>query len=421
MVSLAVQPSVKHARSQDIKLKESPPTLKKLLPPLVITAAGVFAISVLVVAKPKPTPRPPDAEPAHIKVTVAEIKREAVRLSVHTQGTVKPKREIDLIAQVSGQVLSAEPEFVAGGFFSAAEVLMRIDDRPYQAALLAARARLAEAQQKLAEEQGMGRGAQREWRDLGSANANELFLRKPQMAAVLAGVESAKAALAMAELDLEHTGIRGPFQGRVRQTHVNLGQYVTAGTRLATVYDAAVAEVRLPLTEAQAALIDLPLSADRRNPPTPVTLKATVAGAAHEWQGLLTRTDAFVDPTSRLYFAVVEVAEPFSQDKHLAPLLPGLFVEAEIEGKSLENVIMLPRSALFERNKVLVVGEDNKITEYPVRVLHKSEAQVWVQAPIDDMTLVSLEKQALTPAGTTVNPVLPTAKASTASIITPKD
>lgn len=378
--------------------------LKTILLPASITLAGIATISLLVFAQPKPSPQPPPPEPAHVQVAVAEAKNESLRLAVSAQGTVEPKREIDLVAQVTGQVVSVESAFVDGGAFTAQDTLLQIDDRDYRAAVLAAQARVAEAQQRLAEQQGQARQARREWRDLGSDNANELFLRKPQVAAARANLNAARGALEQAQLDLQRTRLRVPFSGRVKQTAVNLGQYVTAGTPVASVYDATVVEIRLPLTEKQASLVELPFKPQQTvTEPTPVTISATVAGRPGQWQGELVRTDAYVDAQSRLYYAVVEVAAPFDSDP---PLLPGLFVEAKIPGKRLDKVLALPRPALFERDKLLTLDGENKIRQQQVRVLRRTEARVWVQAPgISDTTLITLEKQALTPAGTTVEPV----------------
>lgn len=386
---------------------------KKIIMPLGIIVTGVLIISLLVVAQPKPVPHAMPEEPAQVQVKVTEGKQESLRLSVQAQGTVNPRRQIDLIAQVSGQVTTVDSAFVNGGFFRASQVLVGIDDREYQSARLNALSRVADAQQRLAEERGRSQQAEREWRDLGNETANNLFLRKPQLAAAEASLASAEGERVVADLNLERTQVSVPFHGRVRETHVDLGQYVTVGTRLATVYDSSVVEVRLPLTEAQAALIDLPLTPgtdDRVKEPIPVTLKGSVAGEFHQWQGLLVRTDAFVNADSRMYYAVVEVADPFTlrtaDGQASAPLLPGLFVEAEIEGKRLDNVMQLPREALFGRDRLLTLDDDNVITEQTVRVLRRSDDQVWVQAALEDKVRITLEKQSLTPVGSEVDPVL---------------
>lgn len=384
--------------------------LKRFLLPIGIVCAGVLTISALVVAKPKPVPRPPAEAASDIQVRVMGAAPQAMGLTVRAQGTVTPKREIDLVAQVSGQIVSAAPAFVSGGFFSPEETLVRIDERDYQAAVVTAKAQVAVAEERLAAERGQGQQARREWRDLGTSAANDLFLRKPQLAAAEANLAAARAALAMAELDLERTRIAVPFEGRIRSIAVNQGQFVAAGTPLARVYDASVLEVRLPLTEQQAALLNLPfLPPAGPTAEVPVKVFGTLAGEPHQWQGALVRTDAFVDADSRMYFAVVEVARPLSTESaeggSTAPLLPGMFVEAEIAGKNLDGVLRLPRAALFKRDTLLVLDQDNAVQEQKVKVLRKSDTEVWVQADILPDTLIALEKQSLLTVGGTVVPV----------------
>jgi len=376
---------------------------RKLRLPLGIVAAGITVIFLLATMKPQPQPQPAASEPTLVKVSVIPASPQSVRLPVTAHGSVMPKREIDLVAQVAGQIVSVDHDFVDGGFFSSSELLVQIDDREYQADLLAAKAHLAEARQLLAEEQGRSRQAQKEWRDLGNDIANDLFLRKPHLAAAQANLDSARGEVGRAALNLEHTKISLPFDGRIRATHADLGQFVTVGTRIATVYDSTAVEIRLPLTEKQASLIDLPLRDSQQQVELPVvTVKGSVAGIEHEWQGELTRTDAFVDAQSRMYYAIVEVKDPFRD----VPLLPGLFVEADIQGKLLEQVTILPPTSLYQREKILVLDDDNKTIVKESNVLHKTADTIWVQADIDNETLVTVEKQSLTPTGTLVDPVL---------------
>jgi RND family efflux transporter MFP subunit len=223
------------------------------------------------------------------------------------------------------------------------------------------------------------------------------------LAAAEANLAFAQADLATAELNVARTQIIAPFNGRIKQTHANLGQYVSQGTRLATLYDASAVEIRLPLTEQQAGLINLPLMANHSAPLPAVTITATVAGQEQQWQGLITRTDAFVDENSRLYYAIVEINDPFKAGQ--LPLLPGLFASALITGKTLNNVLVLPRQALFEKNHLLTLDANNKINIQTVTVLKKTASQIWVQSNIAADTLITLDKQTLTAVGTSVEPI----------------
>lgn len=354
---------------------------KKLLPALVLIG-GLTVAWLVLVGKPAPDPKeaPPVAAPL---VEVLEAKPQDVALSVVTQGSVTPKREINIVSQVAGIVQAVAPSFAGGGFFDAGSELVKLEDADYRFALVRARARVADAEQNVAMEKGRVRQAAREWRDLGNEEANRLFLRKPQLAGAEAALEAARADLGQAELNLQRTSISVPFNGRVSDKHVDLGQYVSPGTVIAKVYATDIAEIRLPLTDRQVALLDLPLSyqdqGDER--PRPVLLRARFADRLWQWRGQIVRTDATIDVDSRVVYAVVEVEQPFARDasSDRPPLPIGLFVEAEISGRTLQAVVALPRSAVRNDNSVLVVDEQDRIQPRPVRVLKSNLRQAWVQ------------------------------------------
>jgi multidrug efflux pump subunit AcrA (membrane-fusion protein) len=144
-----------------------------------ILLVGLAVAAALYLLKPTPQPRPaPAAALAQVPVVTAQPRTQS--LPVTSQGTLAPRREIDLVAEVAGRVTSVGDNFVAGDFFEAARPLIQLDPANYRLALIRAQARVADAEQLLATERGRARQAKREWRDLGNADANALFLREPQ-------------------------------------------------------------------------------------------------------------------------------------------------------------------------------------------------------------------------------------------------
>jgi len=379
----------------------------KLPMPLIVLLIGGAVVVAVATLKPAPKPNPIEQEaPPSVSVILANPSSQT--LTVNTQGTVAPRREIDLVAEVSGRITKADRHFVNGAFVDAHQELVTIDPRDYQLALIRAKARVADAEQLLATERGRTRQAKREWRELGNPEANQLFLRKPQLASAEAQLNSAKADRDKAELDLERTAISVPFQGRVRETLVNLGQYVTPGTRIATVYDTSVAEIRLPLTDRQASLIDLPLgynNSDGNNAPV-VTLSGLIAGKKHSWQGRITRTDASIDTRTRFYYAVAEVQDPFrgTTADGKPPLVVGLFVDAQIRGRELQNVITVPREALFKRNHLYTLDKDNRVVEKQVILLHTDANSAWISGDIQAGEAIVVGKQSYLNEGIVVSP-----------------
>lgn len=358
--------------------------LRRMPLALIIVLLGAAGFVALLNLKPRPEPRP-EPDPPKPVVEVERVRVQDRALSVITQGSVEPRREIQLVSQVGGQITETAENFVSGGRFSKGDWLVRIDTRDYEYDLARAESNLREAERVLAEQRGQARQAAREWRDLGNEEANALFLRKPQLAAAEAAVEAARAERDQARLNLERAEIRAPFGGRIRETRADLGQYVSPGTAIADIYDDSVARVRLPLTGDQAALLDLPRPGGPESADGPkVTLSAEVAGERHQWQGQIKRTEASLDSQSRLAYAVAEVVEPFSAERHPAPLLMGSFVEAEIEGKRLENVVSLPRGAVFRRNLLYSLNEDNEVQEKQVRVLKVEGERLWVRGDLQD-------------------------------------
>ncbi|MDA8786754.1 efflux RND transporter periplasmic adaptor subunit [Porticoccaceae bacterium] len=373
---------------------------------LILLIIGVSLIAALALLKPKAEraplkPRPP------LPVDVLVVNPSAIKMTVNSQGTVAPKREIDLVSQVSGRVVSVADNYANGGFFQTDELLVQIEPADYEFAVTRAKAQEARAKEQVALEQGRSRQAKREWRDLGDKTANKLFLRQPQLNAAIATLASARADVEKSKLDLARTAISAPFQGRVRQTFVNIGQYVTPGTRIAKVYGTDVVEVRLPLADRQAVLVDLPVNFEDSQAQTypQVTLRSLVAGVSHEWQGQVVRTDASIDVQSRMTYAVAEVKNPFksSANDSRPPLSIGLFVEGQIDGKTVEDAFNLPRQAVYKGDQILVLNDKNEIGFQTISVLRSNPNNV-VAVGIEAGTRVVTTRIALAIAGMKVNP-----------------
>ena len=325
---------------------------------------GIVFIAAIATLKPAPekAKRPP---PPLLMVDVITAAPQLIRPKVLSQGTVAPKREIDLISQVSGKVIAVADDYGNGSFFRSGDQLIQIESDEYQFAVVRAKAQLAKALEQVALEKGRSRQAKREWRDLGDRTANALFLREPQLAAAEATLESARADLDKANLDLSRTQIVTPFQGRIRQTFVDLGQFVGPGARIAKIYSTDVVEVRLPLSDRQVSLIDLPVNfedAATANYPN-VTLRSTVGDRHYEWNGKIVRTESSIDIQSRMTYAVAEIQNPFKEDPNSdrPPLSIGMFVEAEIEGRSIANAVPLPKQIIYRGDEILVLNDNNEI------------------------------------------------------------
>ena len=353
------------------------PTRTKFLAALGITGAGLFLAVILFTGKPAPEIVPPPEPPSPV-VSVIIADPAAESLPVFTQGTVRARRSVRLIAEVAGKIESTAANFVEGDFFTKDDTLLGIEQADYEFAIARARSQVAAAEQRVAEERGRNRQAQREWRELGTAEANALFLREPQLKAAEAALEAAQADLAAAKLDLSRTRIRAPFDGRIAARKVELGQYVAPGAELAEVYATDVVDVVLPLNDSQLAALKLPLYAGEQLN-QPVLLSARFGGSDWQWPAEIRRVDAVIDRQSRVVNAIAEVRQPFQPNEAgRPPLTPGMFVQAEIATPPREAIVRLPAAALRSDDSVLVVNSEQRLVRQRVTVVRRSPDWAWV-------------------------------------------
>ena len=361
-------------------------TLQVVAPLAVIAVAGFTAMSMYWNRAPVEIQIPVSTPPG---VRVEAVTLGDVALTVTSQGTVRPRTESQLVPEIAGRVTWVAPSFAEGGFFELGDVLLTIDPFDYLQAVVNARAQLAQARLRLAQEEAEADVAVREWDALGRGDPRALTLREPQLEDARASVAGAEASLERARRDLERAEIVAPYAGRVRQKNVDIGQFVRVGDAVATIYAVDVAEVRFPLPDEQLAYLDLPLSyrggADQPQPR--VTIRATFAGEAHEWQGRIVRTESEIDPVSRMVHAVAEVLDPYALGSR-PPLAVGMYVEAEIAGRTARNVAVMPRAALRGRDRVLVVDGDDRLRFREIDVLRATSDAIYVRGGLAEGDLV---------------------------------
>ncbi len=354
----------------------------KQIAPVAVLAAGALLALLLVKTAPE-VEAETAARPAPLVRAIPATPR-SVQLEVTTHGTVAPRTESELVPEVSGPVIEVSPSFVSGGFFEAGEVLLRVDPQDYEVALERARANLVrreseherdqrelERQQKLAE---------REF-----ASPQRLDTARTQARVAAASLREARASLDQAERDLARTRLRTPFRGRVRETSVDVGEFVNRGAPVATLYAIDYAEIRLPLADDDLAHLDLPLAqpsgaVDTAGPE--VELRARFAGRDHTWQGRVVRTEGEIDPRSRMVHVIARVEDPYAVERDRPPLAVGLFVEAAIAGRRVDDALVLPREALRAGDRLFVVDAEERLHIRPAELVRAQADEVVVRAEL---------------------------------------
>jgi len=360
----------------------------KLALPLGLLALGVLGAAILLVSRPAPERKPEESWSPLVRAL--EARPQAVQLIVRANGTVVPRTESELVAQVAGEVEWVSPTLVAGGFFAEDDELVRIEVTDYELALESARAAVARSDSE-ASRSRKERDRQRRLADQSVASQARIDDAESAYRQAAASLREARAARARAERDLERTRLRAPFDGRVRQERVDAGQFLNRGDRVATLYAVDYAEVRLPVPDRELAHLDLSLAYPHDDaevaageepesgavaphngsvPGPEVVLRAEFAGRDSEWRGRVVRTEGEIDPKSRMVNVVARVDDPYGRDtERSTPLAVGLFVEAEILGRRLPRAYVVPRTALYEGSRVVLIDAESRLRFREVEVL----------------------------------------------------
>jgi len=374
----------------------------------IMTVAVLFFAVIVAYGLVKTAPTPDQVKPEEIatSIRVLEVNRERIRLEVTSQGSVMPYKESELIPEVNGRVSWMSPNLLPGGYFARNEVLLRLDDRDYQSTVARSQSTLtrAQAEEELARFE-LGRMEELVKKKLTSQSSLETVLRNHRIADAV--LQDSKIALEQAKRDLQRTEIRAPYEGLVRSKKVDLGQYVSRGQSIASIYAAQSAEVRLPVADKQLAYLDLPLGyrGELAEEYAPEVLLFTDYGGKHyEWTGKLVRTEAEIDSKSRMVTAVVRVNNSDNADQPDLPI--GLFVNARIKGRWAEGVVTIPRAALRNQNQVLVVDKENRLYYRRVEVMRFENDNVIVSDGLESGDVVNISPLQTIIEGMRVKPIL---------------
>ena len=353
-----------------------------LVPALVLLLSAVGAF-ILVATAPSVENTTPDHTVSAVRVR--DPQPQSVPMWVKSQGTVAPRTESALVPEVSGRVVWVSPALVSGGFFSEGEPLIRVERRSYEMAVARAKAGVERGKGEVnfaADELNRQHGLSK--RNVASPAQLSQAIRSDQVAR--ANLTDAEVGLEQARWDLERTTMLAPYDGRVREERVDVGQVVSPGTSIATLYATDYAEIRLPVADHQLAYLNLPGYGTRESDELPrVELNARFAGTEHTWHGSVVRTEGEIDPKSRMVHVVARVEDPYAmqaENKSNAPLAVGLFVQARIQGPAAEDVVVVPRYAMRDANHILVIDHEDRLRVREVEILRIDGEDVLIRGAL---------------------------------------
>ncbi len=353
-------------------------TVRALIPLLLILGGGA-AWSYFKATAPVMKKGAPQRQVVTVETRTAQT--GTPRILIHAMGTVTPAKEVTLKAQASGTVQSVNDRFVPGSLVAKGEELLHLDPADYQVSVKKAQSALENAKAALAIEQGNQNIAREELRVLSEMTARkvaktDLVLRKPQLAQAQADVTSAEADLTQATLDLSRTKINAPFNAIILDRSVNVGTYVGSQEDLVTLAgtDEFWIEAVVPLDEM--AYIDLSYPGG-----CPVTIQSQAGTGV--WEGRVVQATGRLSDASRMANVIVAVANPLGTPDHPCahPLMIDDYINVEITGQALKNVVELPRSALKDNDTVWII-RNNTLDIRKVTLAWKGTETVYIETGV---------------------------------------
>lgn len=351
-----------------------------------IVLAGIALIVLIFKTEPTAT-RSDVARETAMLVDVRAVERGRFHPVIEVMGQVVPAREVTLQPRVSGRVVEQAEAFEPGGRVARGTTLLRIDPADYRTVVRQRRSELAQARADLALEQGRQAVARRDFELLGEeldpGNRN-LVLRQPQLKQARARVDFAEAALRRAELDLQRTRVRAPFDAQILSREVTVGSQVSVGDSLG----------RLVATDRYWVAASVPLSrlpwlrfadgSKSGGKGAPVILRHESWPEGQARRGRLQQLVGELDANARLARVLIAVDNPLALNAppEMPRLILGAFVRTAIEGRALNDVVRLDRD-LLRRDDTVWVMENGALDIRPVNVLLRDADYAYIADGLD--------------------------------------
>ena len=376
--------------------------IKYLKPLLIIGVATLIASVLYMLGQVQPQPI---EEPAPLDVNVQILIPIDYEVKIKSTGITTPITQTILTSEVGGEVIYRSKKFSEGSSVIIGEILAKIDDTDLQLQYKNALLQLASAEVQFAVQQAEAEIAQEAWKQVGEGAAQDLTVKKPQLKQAKAALEVAKAQVQSAEKKLNKTEITAPYTGRIKDLNIDLGSTILPGQPVGSMYTSNEIEVTLSIKDSDLQFLDIPMDGRKLNPDQKslVVIKSLYKGEMQEWSGNLERVDGVIDPMTRMIKLIANFKNNFIEDTK--PILPiGLFVEAEVSGKRLIDVFMIPNTAFTPNGELLVVNQDNTLEIRKVKIIIKMKDHMIVKKEIKAGERVVVSKLSIATNGMLVNP-----------------
>lgn len=295
------------------------------------------------------------AAQATLVKTMQVIKRDTPLVYDYT-GFVQAQQEMDLKAQVSGQITGKF--FKGGDTVVAGQKLYTVDSRTYHANVLNAQAGVANARAALAV---ASLDAERytklyEQNAISKQALDNVIMQRDQ---AMAAVNAQEALLENAQINMNDTTVRAPFTGRIDTNAVEVGNYVVAGqTSLVKISNTDPVYVQFTMAEPE--YLKLSAAQDGKGGAALDNLTAVLSdGSTYDIKGKIAEVNRGINDNTGTLTIKAIFSNPVRR------LLPGMFAHVQATAGIKKDALLIPKRAVTEmlyKKFVYVVGSDNKVT-----------------------------------------------------------
>ena len=357
----------------------------------VLLAAG--AVTLLIFLTEPTASRSGAVKATAMLVDVTTVRRGTFNPTIRAMGTVKPSQDVILSPRVSGQIAERSASFTPGGYVEEGQALLQIDPADYENVLQQRQSDLSQVVSDLNIEQGRQNVAEQDYQLLADTLSDEnqaLVLREPQLAAVQARVEAARAAVDQAQLNLQRTTIRAPFDAHILSRNVTRGSQVAPGDNLGRLVglDTYWVETTVPLSKLR--WIELP-DAGQRNGSTAMIRNRAAWREGEYRQGRVYKLVGALEDQTRMARVLVSVPDPHayrSENASAPQLMIGSFVEVRIQAQALSDVIRLNRDYVRKDNTVWVMDDENRLRIRDVDIAFRDADYAYITGGLEDQAQV---------------------------------
>ena len=355
--------------------------------PFVILSFTLIIVLLLIIFKPQVKPEEKKYTPPLVEIK--KLKMEDIQISVFSQGTVMPGKEVVLSSEISGKVNWISDKLLPGSKFYKNDTLLTFDKRDLELALIIAESNLSQATLNYERELAEFELANKEWNQIGEGKGSSLTLRKPQLNRAKALLASSEAGFEQAQRNLDRSIVKAPFNGIVRTKNVDIGAVANPGIPLAQIFSIDYVEIELPINQNEFKFLNDPMKSNANK--NKVILSNESDNILNKWIGKIDRISKEINSRTRMQSVYAVVENPYKTDKNKPALKVGMYVNAEILGKKMKNLIRIPRN-IINNDRVWLVDKHNNLLEKKIDVLFYDKESAILKTGLSDEEQILLTR-----------------------------